>query len=185
MVQRGRLKGKGKDEIGVRVGKVVDKYKMHKHLVLDIRDGSFDFHIDDEKVAAETALDGIYVIRTSLDENQCSAEDMVRHYKRLVLIEQAYRSMKTIDLDVRRIRHHTEDRVRAHIFLCMLADGRWARACLLEAVRSDPRQLAHPRTWAAFVLSWLPRGSLRLLNPLASRLTGLNGVPVVSDVGPR
>lgn len=121
MVQRGRLKGKGADEIGVRVGKVVNKYKMHKHLVLDIRDGYFDFHIDEQKVAAEAALDGIYVIRTSLDGKQCSAEDAVRHYKRLVFIEQAYRSMKTIDLKVRPIRHHIEDRVRAHIFLCMLA----------------------------------------------------------------
>lgn len=121
MVQRGRLKGKDKAEIGVRVGKVVDKYKMHKHLVLDIRDGFFDFHIDEAKVAAETALDGIYVIRTSLNEGQVSAEDAVRHYKKLVLIEQAYRSLKTIDLKTRPIRHHKEDRVRAHIFLCMLA----------------------------------------------------------------
>ncbi len=121
MVERGRLKGKGQDEIGVRVGKVVNKYKMSKHFVLDIQDGHFDFHIDEKKVEAETALDGIYVIRTSLVEKQASAEDAVRHYKKLVLIEQAYRSLKTIDLKTRPIRHHTEDRVRAHIFLCMLA----------------------------------------------------------------
>jgi transposase len=119
MVERGRLKGK--DEIGVRVGKVIDKYKMAKHIVLDIQDGRFDFHLAEERVAAETALDGIYVIRTSLDKKRSSDEDTVRHYKRLVLIEQAYRSMKTVDLEVRPIRHHTEDRVRAHIFLCMLA----------------------------------------------------------------
>ena len=121
MVVRGKLKGKGKDEIGVRVGTVVNKYKMSKHFVLDIRDGHFDFHVDEKKVGAEAALDGIYVIRTSLDEKQASAEDAVRHYKKLVLIEQAYRSLKTIDLKTRPIRHHTEDRVRAHIFLCMLA----------------------------------------------------------------
>jgi transposase len=121
MVERGRLKGKSKDEIGVRVGKVIDKYKMAKHVVLDIQDGRFDFHIDENKVAAEAALDGIYVIRTSVDQKACSAEDTVRHYKRLTLIEQAYRTMKTIDLEVRPIRHYTEDRVRAHIFLCMLA----------------------------------------------------------------
>ena len=121
MVQRGRLKGKDKAEIGVKVGKVINKYKMAKHVVLDIRDGFFDFHIDEKKVEAEAALDGIYVIRTSLGEMQASAEDAVRHYKKLVLIEQAYRSLKTIDLKTRPIRHYTEDRVRAHIFLCMLA----------------------------------------------------------------
>jgi transposase len=121
MVERGRLKGKGQDEIGVRVGKVVNKYKMSKHFVLDIRDGRFDFHVDEKKVGAEAALDGIYVIRTSLAEKQASAEDAVRHYKKLVLIEQAYRSLKTIDLKTRPIRHRTEDRVRTHIFLCMLA----------------------------------------------------------------
>jgi hypothetical protein len=121
MVARGKLKGKGADEIGVRVGKVVNKYKMSKHVVLDIRDGFFDFHIDEKKVEAETALDGFYVIRTSLDKTQASAEDAVRYYKKLTLIEQAYRFMKTIDLEVRPIWHRTEDRVRAHIFLCMLA----------------------------------------------------------------
>ena len=121
MVQRGRLKGKSADEIGVRVGKVINKYKMAKHIVLNIRDGFFDFHVDMKKVGAETALDGFYVIRTSLDKERISAEDAVRHYKKLTLIEQAYRLMKTVDLEVRPIRHHTEDRVRAHIFLCMLA----------------------------------------------------------------
>jgi len=121
MVERGKLKGAGKDEIGVRVGKVIDKYKMAKHIVLDIRDGFFDFHVDEKKVAAETALDGIYVIRTSLGEKRSSAEDTVRHYKKLTQIEQAYRSLKTVDLQTRPIRHRTEDRVRAHIFLCMLA----------------------------------------------------------------
>jgi len=105
----------------VAVGKIINKYKMSKHVVLNIRDGFFEFHIDEEKVAAETALDGFYVIRTSLDKKQASAEDAVRHYKKLTLVEQAYRSLKTIDLKTRPIRHRTEDRVRAHIFLCMLA----------------------------------------------------------------
>ena len=121
MVKRGRLKGKGKDEIGVRIGKVVNKYKVAKHFVLDIRNGHFEFHIDEQKVKAEAALDGIYVIRTSLEEERSSAADTVRRYKKLVLVEQAYRSMKTIDLKTRPIRHRTEDRVRAHIFLCTLA----------------------------------------------------------------
>jgi transposase len=111
----------GQAEIGVRVGKVVDKYKVAKHFVLDIRDDRFDFHIDCEKVALETMLDGIYVIRTSLPAARLSPEDTVRSYKSLSQVERAFRSMKTVDLKVRPIRHRLEKRVRAHIFLCMLA----------------------------------------------------------------
>ncbi len=111
----------GKDKIGVRVGKVVNKYKVAKHFVLDIAEDGFDFHIDAEKVAAEAALDGIYVLRTSLPEQRLSADDVVRNYKNLSVVERAFRCIKTIDLNIRPIRHHLEKRVRAHIFLCMLA----------------------------------------------------------------
>ena len=119
MIARGRITGKA--AIGVRIGKVVDKYKMSKHLVLDIREDGFDFHLDDDKVAAEAALDGIYVIRTSLPAQRLAADDVVRSYKMLSQVERAFRSLKTIDLEVRPIRHRLEDRVKAHIFLCMLA----------------------------------------------------------------
>jgi hypothetical protein len=119
MIARGRLKGKA--AIGVRIGKVVDKYKMSKHVVLDIRDGGFDFHLDDDKVAAEAALDGLYVIRTSVPAARLPTDDVVRSYKMLSQVERAFRSLKTIDLEVRPIRHWVEDRVKAHIFLCMLA----------------------------------------------------------------
>lgn len=119
MVGRGTLVGK--DKIGVRVGTVVNKYKVAKHFVLDIKDQSFDFHIDEKKVAEEAALDGIYVLRTSLAKEQLSTEDTVRSYKNLSQVERAFRSMKTMDLKVRPIHHRLEDRVRAHIFLCMLA----------------------------------------------------------------
>ena len=118
-IQRGRLHGS--DAIGVRVGKVVNKYKVAKHFKLDIHDDRFDFQIDEKKVAAEAALDGIYVIRTSLPEQRMSTDDTVRSYKSLTQVERAFRSFKTIDLQVRPIRHHRENRVRAHIFLCMLA----------------------------------------------------------------
>ena len=111
----------GKDHIGVRVGKVLNKYKVGKHLTLDIGDNRFEFAIDEAKVAAEAALDEIYVIRTSLPSERISAEDAVRGYKLLTQVERAFRSFKTIDLKVRPIRHRREDRVRAHIFLCMLA----------------------------------------------------------------
>jgi transposase len=119
MVNRGRLRGQ--DKIGVRVGKVLDKYKVGKHFELDIRDEAFDFHIRDDRVAAEAALDGIYVVRTSLPAARMDAAETVRSYKLLSQAERAFRSFKTVDLMVRPIRHRTEDRVRAHIFLCMLA----------------------------------------------------------------
>jgi hypothetical protein len=119
MIARGKLKGKA--AIGVRIGKVVDKYKMSKHVVLNIRDKGFDFHLDDDKVAAEAALDGLYVIRTSVPAARLPTDDVVRSYKMLSQVERAFRSLKTIDLEVRPIRHWVEDRVKAHIFLCMLA----------------------------------------------------------------
>lgn len=118
MVARGRLQGA--DAIGVRVGKVVDKYKMAKHLVLDIGEHHFSFRRNEETIAAEAALDGIYVIRTGLAKEQMSADEAVRSYKDLTSVERAFKSLKSIDLLVRPIRHRTEERVRAHIFLCML-----------------------------------------------------------------
>jgi hypothetical protein len=119
MIARGTINGK--DAIGVRIGKVVDKYNMAKHVVLDIRDAGFDFRLDDAKVSAEAALDGLYVIRTSVPAQRLATDDVVRSYKMLSQVERAFRSLKTIDLDVRPIRHRLEDRVKAHIFLCMLA----------------------------------------------------------------
>jgi hypothetical protein len=119
MVERGRLRGQ--DKIGLRVGKVINKYKVAKHFVLDIHDDAFGFQIDEDKVAAEAALDGIYVVRTSLPETRMDAAQTVRSYKLLSQAERAFRSFKTVDLMVRPIRHRLEDRVRAHIFLCMLA----------------------------------------------------------------
>ena len=119
MVERGRLQGK--DKIGVRVGKVVNQYKMAKHILLDIEDKRFTYALDEENIQAEAALDGVYVIRTSLDKERISDEDAVRSYKQLTYVERAFRSMKTMDLQVRPIHHRLEGRVRAHIFLCMLA----------------------------------------------------------------
>ncbi len=119
MVARGRLRGR--DAIGVRVGKVVNKYRVAKHFRLEIHDDRFAFEIDAARVAAEAALDGLYVIRTSLPAERLAAADTVRAYKRLSDVERAFRSLKTIDLKVRPIRHRLEERVRAHIFLCMLA----------------------------------------------------------------
>lgn len=121
MVERGRLKGAKADKIGLRVGQVVNKYKVAKHFELEIHDGSFTYRLLEEKVAAEAALDGIYVIRTSLGPERLNTDDTVRSYKLLSSVERAFRSLKTVDLEVRPIFHHLEGRVRSHIFLCMLA----------------------------------------------------------------
>jgi len=119
MVARGKLRGQ--DAIGVRVGKVINRYKVAKHFRLTIRDDGLDFPIDEAQVAAEAALDGLYVIRTSVPPERLGAAETVRSYKLLGQVERAFRSLKTIDLKVRPIHHRIEPRVRAHIFLCMLA----------------------------------------------------------------
>ena len=110
-----------KVEIGKKVGKVINRYKVAKHFSLEIADGSFSFSRKQDSIVRESQLDGIYVIRTSEPIDRLSAEDTVRSYKRLAQVERAIRSMKTVDLLVRPIHHRTEDHVRAHIFLCMLA----------------------------------------------------------------
>ncbi len=119
MVARGQLTGR--DAIGVRVGKVINKYKVAKHFRLDIREDAFAFRIDEAQVAAEAALDGLYVIRTNVAPERLAAGDTVRSYKQLSAVEHAFRSLKTLDLKVRPIYHRREVRVRAHIFLCLLA----------------------------------------------------------------
>lgn len=109
------------DEIGVKVGKVLNKYKMGKHIRLQIRDNHFSWEIGSDSVEAEQRLDGVYVIRTSEPRSTMSAADTVRNYKRLTTVERAFLCLKSIDLLVRPIRHRTEDHVRAHIFLCFIA----------------------------------------------------------------
>jgi len=118
-VNKGQLHGQ--DAIGVRVGKVINKYKVGKHFELDIRDNDFNFDINQDHVKKEAALDGIYIVRTSLPKERMDADETVRSYKLLSQAERAFRSFKTVDLMVRPIRHRLERRVRAHIFLCMLA----------------------------------------------------------------
>ena len=118
-VDAGKLSGA--DAIGLRVGKVVNQYKVAKHFALAITDASFTFARKHDAITGEAALDGIYIIRTSLDTQRMDAPDCVRNYKALANVERAFRSLKTVDLHVRPIHHRTADRVRAHILLCMLA----------------------------------------------------------------
>ena len=118
-VEAGRLRGK--DRIGLAVGRVIDRYKVAKHFELDIGDDRLIVTRRTEAITAEAALDGIYVLRTSVAAERLDDVDVVRAYKRLSRVERAFRGLKGVDLRVRPIHHRTEDRVRAHIFLCMLA----------------------------------------------------------------
>ena len=118
-VEAGKLAGR--DKIGLRVGKLVNQYKVAKHFELVIGDNAFTFARKTDAIAAEAALDGLYIIRTSVPSTQMDSAECVRNYKALANVERAFRSLKTIDLKVRPIHHRTADRVRAHIFLCMLA----------------------------------------------------------------
>ncbi len=111
----------GQDKIGVRVGQVNNQYKVAKHFALTIGETAFSYQRKHDSVAAEAALDGLYLIRTSVSATQMDAAECVRNYKALANVERAFRTLKTIDLKVRPIHHRTADRVRAHIFLCMLA----------------------------------------------------------------
>jgi len=120
-VARKRQPLRGAAQIGIKVGAVLDKHKMAKHFTLDIADNRFGFARKTEAIAAEAALDGIYVVRTSLPATALDDASTVRTYKSLSLVERAFRCLKTVDLQIRPIYHWLPDRVRAHVFLCMLA----------------------------------------------------------------
>lgn len=112
---------RGKERIGLRVGRVLGRFKMGKHFRLKITEESFHYARDQIRIEQEAALDGIYVIRTSVPKSELSTEQAVRSYKSLSAVERAFRSLKTMDLKLRPIHHHLGDRVRAHVLICTLA----------------------------------------------------------------
>jgi transposase len=118
---RSRRPLRGKSAIGIKVGQVLNHYKVGKHFRLTITSDGLHYERRQEKIRAEASLDGFYVIRTSLGENRLATAATVKTYKRLTAVEQAFRSLKSIDLKVRPIFHYLADRVRAHVLLCMLA----------------------------------------------------------------
>jgi hypothetical protein len=118
-VERGTLHGA--DQIGLAVGPAVKRYRMRKHFELAITDASFAFERKAEQIAAEAALDGIYVLRTSADAKRLPTAEVVRSYKGLEQVERAFGTLKGPELEIRPIHHRLEDRVRAHVLLCMLA----------------------------------------------------------------
>jgi transposase len=120
-VARRRKKPLTSDEIGMKVGKILNRYKVGKHFALTIRDSHFTWQRKQEAIEEEAGLDGIYVIRSSEPAEDLSADDAVRHYKRLADVEQAFRTLKGLELLVRPIHHRIDNRVRAHLFVCLLA----------------------------------------------------------------
>jgi hypothetical protein len=118
--QRARRPLRGKDKIALRVGRVLDRRKVAKHFTIDIGDDSFSYHRNQDSITAEAALDGIYVLRTSVAGASLEPSEVVSSYKALAHVERAFRAFNT-DLDIRPIRHRTETRVRAHVFLRMLS----------------------------------------------------------------
>lgn len=112
---------RGKDKVGIRVGRVLNRYKVGKHFELSIAEDRFDYARRTDRIDTEAALDGLYVIRTSVSADAMDAPDVVRAYKRLAQVERDFRSLKSVDLELRPIRHRRQERVRAHALICMLA----------------------------------------------------------------
>ena len=141
-VDAGKLAGR--DAIGLRVGKIINQYKVAKHFEPAIADAAFSWARKQDSIVSEAALDGVYIIRTSVPATQMDAPQCVRNYKSLANVERAFRSIKTVDLKVRPIHHRTANRVRAHIFLCMLAYyAEWhMRESWRELMFADTDQLA-------------------------------------------
>ena len=145
-VESGRLVDA--DKIGLRAGRVINRYKMAKHFALDIAQGRFGYTRKLDEIDAEAALDGIYVIRTSVDAATLGPSAVVEAYKALANVERDFRSLKAVDLDLRPIHHRLEDRVRAHVLVCMLAAylvwhlrRDWAPMCFTDEAppaRTDP-----------------------------------------------
>ena len=148
-VQAGQLVDAG--AIGRRVGRVENRYKMAKHFILAIAPGSFTSSRDEAAIAAEAALDGVYVLRTSVGAERMDPAAVVRTYKSLAEVERDFRSLKTIDLQLRPIHHYTETRVRAHVFLCLLAAyltwhlrRTWAPLTFTDQARPGPADPVGP-----------------------------------------
>jgi hypothetical protein len=111
----------GADQIGVKLGKIINKHKVGKHFITTVTDETFSYRRDEDKITAEAALDGIYVIRTGLGDEKLDQVGVIRAYKKLAHIERDFRRIKSDDLALRPVRHYTADRIKAHIFICMLA----------------------------------------------------------------
>ena len=157
-VSREKRALRGKDKIGLRVGRELKSTKMQKHFELSIEDDSFCYRRQEEQIAQEAALDGLYVIRTSLSAASLSSEQTVSAYKDLSQVEWAFRSLKTMDLRVRPIFHWKDDRIKSHVFLCMLAYYvQWHLRDALRELLFDDHQREAAETTRASIVAKAPR----------------------------
>lgn len=167
-----------RDEISRKVYRVANKFKVEKHFLLTIGDGLFEHRRDEDSIARESQLDGIYIIRTSEPASAMNAADTVRNYKRLAAVERAFRCLKGLDVRIRPIRHRTDDHVIAHIFLCALAYYvEWHIRKALAHLLFDDEQLDADRPLRDPVKPAAPSASAKAKK--ASRLTP-EGLPVHS-----
>jgi transposase len=161
--KRARRPLRGKQNIGVRAGKILNRYKMGKHFELRIEEDSFHYQRKEANIEREKSLDGIYVIRTSVPADSLSGEQVVASYKSLSGVERAFRSLKTVDLHVRPIHHRLPDRVRAHILLCMLAYYvEWHMRQLLAPLLFDDHDKSQARAARASVVAPAQRSAVAL-----------------------
>ncbi len=145
---------RGKQNIGLRAGKILNRYKMGKHFQLRIEEDSFHYERKTANIEREESLDGIYVIRTNVKADGLNRTQVVASYKNLSGVERAFRSLKTVDLHVRPIHHRLPDRVRAHILLCMLAYYvEWHMRRLLAPILFDDHDPAHAQAARASIVS--------------------------------
>lgn len=178
-VTRKRKPLRGADQIGLAVGAVLNRYKMAKHYTLTITEDHFTFTRNAEAIEAESRLDGIYVIRTNLPAEQLTAPEVVRSYKALSRVERAFRSIKTVDLEVRPIHHRLSDRVRAHLLLCMLAYYlEWHLRDALAPILFDDHQRAEAAAARGSVVA--PAGRSSAARRKAARKCTEDNLPVHS-----
>jgi transposase len=170
---------RGKKDIALRAGKIINKYKVGKHFKLTITSATFKYERKAEQIKAEAALDGFYVVRTSVPARTLTAKDTVSTYKKLSVVERAFRCMKTVDMKVRPIFHRLEKRVRAHIFLCTLAYYvEWEMRRLLAPILFDDEDHALAEEQRSSVVAPAER-SETAKKKAASKHTA-DGVPVHS-----
>ena len=178
-VARQRQPLRGKAEIGLAVGAVIDRHKMAKHFTLDITETSFAFTRKNAQIAQEAALDGVYVVRTSLSAAALDDAATVKSYKSLSLVERAFRCLKTVDLQIRPVYHWLEERVRAHVFLCLLAYYlEWHMRQRLAPMLYDDTDKAAAEALRATVVAKAERSPAALAKQTTGR-TG-DGLPVHS-----
>jgi hypothetical protein len=170
---------RGEAKIALRVGKVLNRFKVAKYFLTEMSDQSFTYRRNDERISNDAALDGFYVIRTSVPQDILSSVETVRTYKRLSSVEHAFRSLKTVDLKVRPIRHYRERRVRSHVFLCMLAYYvEWHMRRVLAPMLFDDDHRAEAQAMSASVVAPARRSPHALKKAQTGRTE--DGLPVHS-----